>query len=475
MKQYCLRISFTLFFIFMYATSFAQIEIKSTILDTIANYPVAGANIYVQNTTIGSISNMDGNFVLLVPHKNASDTLIISSIGYKSFKAMVSEFDNSKNIYLEEDIASLDEVVIIASTRPKTGNDIVLKALEKLEVNLPSEPYMQKGFLRHKEKNKKQYKWLIESAITLYDSSYASGATKNLKLNVDEVRKSYDLREIDSIFSFYTYLKYYENVKNLKSTELVRSRIKTSSLVEAIRWNDTRINGLGNLFKGRLNLVRNSNMKYALFGENILNNHQFSLDTVLADDGRKLYKIKISKGKEFVGLDTKNIYNEGYEPRGWMYIYWDDFSIKKIDYELVASSKAQKSRSKSLFNSEVNHKLIMTFTEYEDRMYPKYVYYETPKLVSIGDRSSDKIRNEETQVKDEDEQYYSAIQEILFTEIIKDSATIQQSLQKKWSDDIFESRPYNKEFWKNYNVLLESKEEDKLIEDLSKRASLYKQ
>lgn len=464
-----------LFLIIFSINASAQIEIKSTILDTIAKYPVVGANVYIQNTTIGSISNIDGNFVLLVPQKHKNDTLVISSIGYKSFKAIVNEFDNSKNVYLEEDVASLDEVVIVASTRPKTGNDIVLRALDKLEVNLPEEPYLQKGFLRHKEKNKKQYKWLIESAITLYDSSYASGANKNLKINVDEVRKSYDLRDIDSLFSFYTYLKYYENMKNLKSTQLVRNRIKTSSLIKAIRWNDNRINGLTNLFKGPLNLVRNSNMKYALFGENVLNNHQFHLDTILVDNGRKLYKIKISEGKEYVGLNTKNIYNEGYHPQGWMYIYWDNFAIKKIEYELVPASKAQKSRSKSLFNSNINHKLILTFTEFNEKMYPKYIYYETPKLVSIGDRSSDKLRTEETQVKDEEEQFYVAIQEILFTEIIQDQEIIQEELNKEWSDDIFSPRPYNKDFWKNYNVLLESKEEDKLIEDLSKRASLFKQ
>ena len=40
--------------------------------------------------------------------------------------------------------------------------------------------------------------------------------------------------------------------------------------------------------------------------------------------------------------------------------------------------------------------------------------------------------------------------------------------------DIFLSKPYNKEFWKNYNVLLESEEDEQLINDLSQRASLYK-
>ena len=117
----------------------------------------------------------------------------------------------------------------------------------------------------------------------------------------------------------------------------------------------------------------------------------------------------------------------------------------------------------------------MSYKEYMDKMYPNYLYYETPKLVKIGDRSSDRKKNEDEKGIDKDEQFYYTIQEILFTEIIQDSTTISQALQKEWSEDIFSPRPYNKQFWKNYNVLLESEEEEKLIQDLSKRATLFKQ
>lgn len=108
-------------------------------------------------------------------------------------------------------------------------------------------------------------------------------------------------------------------------------------------------------------------------------------------------------------------------------------------------------------------------------MYPNYIYYETPKLVNIGDRSSDREKNEEEKGVDKAEQYYYTIQEIVFTEIVQDPEVIEQQLQKEWSENIFSSKPYHEEFWKNYNVLLESEEEEKLIQDLSKRATLFKQ
>ena len=474
MKHSFIKHFVSIFLFFFCVHAFSQTEIKGKVVDFTQLLPIESASVYVQNSTIGTITNTDGKFSLTVPQKYVSDTLVISSIGFKSYKTPVKDFDGSTDIFLEEDIASLDEVMIIAETRPKTGNDIVLRAIEELPDNLPEQPYLQKGFLRHKERNKKEFKWLIEAALTLYDSSYASGAKDNLKVNIDEIRKSYDLRDVDSLFAYTSYLKYHEHKVKVRSNTLRRDTIETASLVKAIKWNDERVNGMDNLFKGKLNLFRNANAVGALFGDDILKTHQFSLDTVLVDNDRKLYKIKILKGEDYVGLNTKNIYNEGFEPKGWLYIYWDNYAFKKVEYELEAASSVQKRRSKSLFDTLVNHKLELSYKEYNDKMYPNYMYYETPKLVQIGNRSSDKIDEEKAQA-DKEEQFYYTVQEILFTEIIQDPLQIEQALQQEWSSDIFVSRPYNAAFWKNYNVLLESNEEEQLIQDLSKRASLFKE
>lgn len=454
-------------------TMFSQIEVKNKIVDFTNLLPIESASIYVQNTTIGTVSNADGKFVLLVPEEFVNDTLVISSIGYKSYKTPVNEFDNSMEIFLEEDIASLDEVLLIAETRPKTGNEIVEKALSKLQENMPEAPYLQKGFLRHKERNKKEFKWLIESAITLYDSSYLS-SSNNLKINVDQVRKSYDLRDVDSLLSYTSFLKHNANL-NLKPKSLKRDTIETASLIKAIKWNDERVNGLNNLFKGKLNVLRNSHQKNALFGEDIFTNHHFELDTVLVDDDRKIYKIKISEGYEYVDLKTPGIYNDGYHPRGWIYIYWDNYAIKKLEYELVAASKIQKSRSKTLFDSEVNHKLTLTFKEYDDKMYLNYIYYETPKLVSVGEKPVRKAFEKEKIKPNKDERYYYTVQEILFTEIIVEPEKVNTALTTlPWDADMFSPKPYNETFWENYNTLLESEEDEKLIKDLTKRSTLFK-
>jgi len=470
--KYSNQIIYILFFLCS-TIAFAQKEISNQVVDFFSDTPIESASVYIKSTAIGTITNADGKFVLRIPKENVADTLVVSSIGFSTEKIPLDQYDASEPIFLVEAIASLDEVVLEAELRPKTANEIVLKAIEDLPLTMPDSAYIQKGFLRHKERNKKEFKWLIESAISVYDSAYTGPAKKHLKINVDQMRKSYDLRDIDSLFTYASYLNQNSTIKT-NPRNLRRSQVKTALLKKSIKWNDNRVNGLQNIFQGKLNMFRNIDGKKALFGENILNNHQFKLDTILVDNERKLYKIEITKGEEYVGLDTKGIFNEGFEPKGWLYIYYDNFAIKKVEYELFAASKEQKSRSKRLFDTEVNHKLIINYKEYKGKMYPNYIYYETPKLVNVGFKPKNK-QEEKYAEQYKEERYYYTIQEILFSDIVLDHEKIDAELKNKWDMDIFSSKPYNKEFWETYNVLLESENEEKMIQDLSKRASLFKE
>ena len=183
------------------ATLFAQIELKNKVVDFNKGEGIESASVYIKNTTIGTVTNADGKFSLQVPKRHENDSLVVSSIGYSTYKIPISEYDADFEIFLEEEVASLEEVLIVGEPRPTTGNDIMVRAIERLPRNMPDSSYLQKGFLRHKERNKNEFKWLIESAITVYDSGFTVPTSKKfLKINVDQVRKSYDLRDIESLF-----------------------------------------------------------------------------------------------------------------------------------------------------------------------------------------------------------------------------------------------------------------------------------
>ncbi len=84
------------------------VNVKGTVLDSHGE-PVIGANVVVDNTTQGTITDIDGNFKLSVP---MGAKLKISFIGYETQTVVVK---NAKmSIVLADDSNVLDEVQIVA-------------------------------------------------------------------------------------------------------------------------------------------------------------------------------------------------------------------------------------------------------------------------------------------------------------------------------------------------------------------------
>ena len=88
---------------------YAQKTVTGTVKDATGE-PMIGVSILVDGTTIGGITDFDGNFTIKdVPEKAV---LKITYIGFKDQKISVAG-KNSFNVTMEEDAASLDEVVVV--------------------------------------------------------------------------------------------------------------------------------------------------------------------------------------------------------------------------------------------------------------------------------------------------------------------------------------------------------------------------
>ncbi|MFV9551836.1 SusC/RagA family TonB-linked outer membrane protein [Algibacter sp. PT7-4] len=96
----------------LFFISFASgqnIDISGNVQDE-TGFPIPGANIIVKNTSKGTTTDFDGNFILTGIEKGT--TISISYIGYITKEVLVS--DNKKLIIqLQEDLAQLDEVVVV--------------------------------------------------------------------------------------------------------------------------------------------------------------------------------------------------------------------------------------------------------------------------------------------------------------------------------------------------------------------------
>ncbi|CCY92459.1 tonB-linked outer membrane protein SusC/RagA family [Bacteroides sp. CAG:1076] len=109
MKKQLVFILMSLLFV---ATTYAQrtVTVQGVVTDANFNEPVIGANILVKGTTLGTICDVDGKYLL--ENVPANGTLVFSFIGMKTVEVKV---DGKKtiNVELSDDVQKLEDVVVI--------------------------------------------------------------------------------------------------------------------------------------------------------------------------------------------------------------------------------------------------------------------------------------------------------------------------------------------------------------------------
>lgn len=450
-------------------------DIKGKIVEEGSDKAIPYANIFVKNTLIGVSSNEDGTFEMNIPPPYEGGMLCFSSIGYESREIKIETLFSEKDalIKLKPNVIVLGEVVV-SPNKELTAEEIVQNAFASYYKKIPDKPFLAKGFLRHSEKTKKEYKWLVEAAIEVYDKGI-NHSPKDIKLNISEVRRSLDNRSVDSAMMYYAYLM---GVKGMSHREAGRKAVKRGTVnilnddvsraevKKGIIYNDNFHSNPKRMVSEKENVLRFFEQKNSVLDKRILKKHRFRLDTIIPaknlDDF--VYKIKILPQNPPAKLNK--IYKNNLLPFGWIYVRAKDFAILEFEYILVNSKRYaiftdfSGSRTYSVFRAK--------FIEYEGKMYPKFISYKRPKWNRLSKVMSDDIHN-----KVDDDTYYYSTQEIVFTEIIPNPKTAE--LPKNWNNDLFTPRAYNEAFWEKQNVLLETSEEQRMIKELQKKVKLSDQ
>ncbi|HOO09581.1 MAG TPA: TonB-dependent receptor plug domain-containing protein, partial [Cyclobacteriaceae bacterium] len=100
-----------------------------------------GASIYLYaNQQVGTTSNANGAFQLVVPGHIPSPTLIVSFTGYLPQTIPLDGVRDSYTVVLKEDISQLNEVVVVSGT---------LKEVSKLDSPVPIEVYTPTFFMKN--------------------------------------------------------------------------------------------------------------------------------------------------------------------------------------------------------------------------------------------------------------------------------------------------------------------------------------
>mgnify|MGYP000576812360 CR=1 FL=1 len=107
----------------------AQItKVTGTVISEEDGLPVVGASILVKGTTVGTVTDIDGNFTLTnVP--SSAGTLVISFIGMQSQEVKIKP---NVKVVMKSDAEQLDEVMVVAYGTAKkssfTGSATSIKA-----------------------------------------------------------------------------------------------------------------------------------------------------------------------------------------------------------------------------------------------------------------------------------------------------------------------------------------------------------
>lgn len=220
-----------LFFQILFISTFGQTVFEGKIIDKNTKESIPFANIFVQNSTQGVISNEDGIFKFYFP--NSVEKIEVSHIGYKSqiFDVKLIQKE-SITIFLEPDEMALEEVIVTN----KPINQILAGILSNSKNQLDKSIKLETNYREFVKINNK-YSKFSDGMIDFYvqpkrkekvETKLIVNQSRAFQLaSVDEIEKKgkADLSELDSFFDiqkaangFFTY-EYIDKISSDKANE----------------------------------------------------------------------------------------------------------------------------------------------------------------------------------------------------------------------------------------------------------------
>ena len=99
--------------------------------------PIAGVNVLIKGTTIGTISDTNGYFSIKA---QKGDVIVFTYLGFRPYEYVVSRAISNLSVSLSEDSEALDEVVVTGYSEEKKLNSISSVSTLDITKNLNSKP-----------------------------------------------------------------------------------------------------------------------------------------------------------------------------------------------------------------------------------------------------------------------------------------------------------------------------------------------
>lgn len=165
------------------------------ILDNETKKPVVFANVILKGTSIGTVTNADGEFLIKAPANTDIQVLEITHIGYASKLVDLSELEGDKTSILLSPVTLPIEPVTVAYGDPL---ELLRTAIRNIPKNYSVNPVMLKAFYRETIKQNRNYVGVAEAVLDIYKADYVNTAGSDRPL-IYKGRKSQDYQKMDTV------------------------------------------------------------------------------------------------------------------------------------------------------------------------------------------------------------------------------------------------------------------------------------
>ncbi len=171
-----------IFFLFWSLSVLAQTKVSGKVYDE-SNYPVPYANVVFKGTSIGTISDENGTFYL--EDDDNHTTIVASFISYETKEIQLDKKSTyNLKIILKEEVAALDEVVIVSGKQSKKNNpavDILRKIWKNKRTN---------GLKKYKQYQYDRYEKVEFDLNTIDSNTVKSRLFKGMEFVFEQVDTS---------------------------------------------------------------------------------------------------------------------------------------------------------------------------------------------------------------------------------------------------------------------------------------------
>ncbi len=171
------------------------LEVLGNVMDLKSGKPLAYATIAVMDSYFGTISNVEGHFVLRIPDTLSQPILVVSYIGYYNHYTPISvDSDKEVEIRMNRNLISLQEVII----RYKDPAGLLAEAIQKIPQNYLSEPSGMQAYYREKVNKDDKTMIFSEAVLEISKASY-SGSITSERSRILKGRKITDIDLQDTV------------------------------------------------------------------------------------------------------------------------------------------------------------------------------------------------------------------------------------------------------------------------------------